>query len=100
VMPEPVNEYAADFTLPGVGSLPARKVQELAKAFGRALESTAFGVTWVNTYVADDTLRCVYTAMDAGSVWHASKRACLAPDRVFPVHEASAERMVGAPPAA
>jgi hypothetical protein len=95
-----VQEYAADFHLPGIGNLPAHTVQELAQAFGQALEDATYGVTWVNTYVATDTLRCVYTAEDENAVHMAARQARLAPDRIFPVHEASTERMIGAPPAA
>jgi hypothetical protein len=95
-----MQEYAADFHMPGIGKLPARKLQELARAFGHALEDATYGVTWVNTYVATDTLRCVYTAEDERAVHMASRQARLAPDRIFPVYEASTERMIGAPPAA
>jgi hypothetical protein len=84
-------EYAVEFDLPGISSLPADRVRDLARAFGAALDARTSGVRWINTFVAPHTLRLVYIAPSLEALHTAAMRGNLMPDRVFELWEGANE---------
>lgn len=78
-------EFAVDFHLPGIGGLSDARVQDLDRAFGRALDGASPGVRWVGSRVTLNTLRCIVAAPHETSVYDAALHAHLPPDRVCAV---------------
>jgi hypothetical protein len=86
----PGRQFAVEFRLWGVHSLPAHKARELAEAFGRALDRRVSGVRVVRTLYGRNRLACEVVAPHAGLVLEAARRANLAPDFVHEQGEAEA----------
>ena len=78
-------EFAVDFHLPGIGGLPDARVQDLNRAFGRALDGASPGVRWVGSRISLNTLRCILAAPHETDVYDAALHAHLPPDRVCAV---------------
>lgn len=54
--------------LPAAGSLSPRDLQAIAEKSNTVLDSMADRAQWLQTYVTDDKLFCLYTADDAETV--------------------------------
>jgi hypothetical protein len=79
----PLWEYAVEFHLPGVQTLPRERAQRLAWAFGAALNGAVADARVLRAFAGRDRVVCVLIAPTEGAVHAALSHAHLAPDRVF-----------------
>jgi hypothetical protein len=61
-------KFVVERTLPGAGSLSPSDLQAIAEKSNTVLDSMAGRAQWLQTYVTDDKLFCVYIADDAETV--------------------------------
>ena len=61
-------KFVIERTLPGAGSLTAPELQSIAQKSNEVLDSMAGRAQWLQTYVTDDKLYCVYIADDVETI--------------------------------
>jgi hypothetical protein len=61
-------KYVIERDLPGAGQLSAGDLQAISQKSVEVLDSMAGRAQWLQTYVTDDKLFCVYIAEDEGAV--------------------------------
>jgi hypothetical protein len=61
-------KFLIERTLPGAGELSHGELQAIAQKSNEVLDSMAGRAQWLQTYVTDDKLVCVYIADDAATV--------------------------------
>jgi hypothetical protein len=61
-------KFVIERELPGAGSLTAEDLRAIAQKSVSVLEEMAPRAQWLQTFVTDDKLFCVYIAEDAGAV--------------------------------
>jgi hypothetical protein len=55
-------KYVIERELPGAGKLTAEQLREVAQKSNGILQTLGPKIQWVQTYVSDDKLYCVYNA--------------------------------------
>jgi hypothetical protein len=55
-------KFVIERDLPGAGKLPAQKLQEVAQKSNSVLQELGPQIQWLESYVTDDKLYCVYIA--------------------------------------
>ena len=55
-------KFVIERDLPGAGKLPAEKLREISKKSTSVLEGLGPQIQWVQSYVTDDKIYCVYIA--------------------------------------
>jgi Protein of unknown function (DUF4242) len=58
-------KFVIERTLPGAGELTAQQLQWISRTSVDVLEAMAGRAQWLESYVTDDKLYCVYIADDA-----------------------------------
>lgn len=61
-------KFVIERPLPGAGNLSAEELRGIARKSNEVLDSMAGRAQWLQTYVTDDKLFCVYIADDAETV--------------------------------
>jgi len=61
-------KFVIERALPGAGSLSAGELQAISQTSVEVLDSMAGRAQWLQSYVTDDKLYCVYIADDAETV--------------------------------
>lgn len=61
-------KFVIERPLPGAGKLSAKELHGIAAKSNEVLDSMAGRAQWLQTYVTDDKLFCVYIADDAATV--------------------------------
>jgi hypothetical protein len=61
-------KYVIERTLPGAGKLSAKDLRGISQKSNEVLDSLAGRAQWLQTYVTDDKLFCVYIADDVETV--------------------------------
>jgi hypothetical protein len=61
-------KYVIERDLPGAGQLSASELQAIAQKSNAVLDSMAGRAQWLQSYVTDDKLFCVYIADDPATV--------------------------------
>lgn len=61
-------KYVIERTLPGAGDLQDRELQAISQKSVGVLDSLAGRAQWLETFVTDDKLFCVYVADDEATV--------------------------------
>ena len=61
-------KYVIERTIPGAGTLSRDELRDISQTSNRVLATMAPHVQWVQSYVADDKIYCVYIADDADLV--------------------------------
>ena len=57
-----MHKYLIERTVPGAGQMDAATLAGIADASNRVLRDLGPDIQWVHSYVADDTITCVYLA--------------------------------------
>jgi hypothetical protein len=63
-----MNRYVIERDMPGVGTMQREQFREAAQKSNSVLAELAPDVQWIESYVTDDKIYCVYMAKDAGVV--------------------------------
>jgi len=61
-------KFIIERTLPGAGKLSSDELQAIAQKSNEVLDSMAGRAQWMESFVTDDKLFCVYVADDAETV--------------------------------
>jgi hypothetical protein len=61
-------KYVIERELPGAGGLSATELQNISQKSVEVLDTMAGRAQWLETYVTDDKLFCVYIADDEAAV--------------------------------
>ena len=61
-------KYLVERELPGAGSLTPAQLREISRKSVDVLNTMGPTIQWVQSYVADDALYCVYIAPDEAAV--------------------------------
>ena len=67
-------KFVIERNLPGAGTLPAGELQAISQKSCAVLQSMGPSIQWVQSFVTDDKIYCVYLAPDERAVrQHAQK---------------------------
>jgi hypothetical protein len=61
-------KYVIERELPGAGKLSREELQAVAQKSNGVIDSLGTRIQWVQTYVADDKLYCIYNADSAKTI--------------------------------
>ena len=79
-----MDRYVIERTLPGAGQLGAQELHEISARSNEVLEGLD-DVAWVESYVSDDKLYCVYDAADPALIEEHARLGGFPCDRISPV---------------
>ena len=72
---ETMQKYVIERDIPGAGGLTTAELNAASKKSREALASMGANVQWVQSYVTDDKLYCVYLAHDENEIRNHAKAA-------------------------
>jgi hypothetical protein len=61
-------KYVIEREIPGVGRLPAESMRTIAQKSCSVLQQMGPSIQWVESYVTDDRIYCVYIAPDEAAI--------------------------------
>ncbi|MCX5045255.1 DUF4242 domain-containing protein [Aldersonia sp. NBC_00410] len=79
-------KYLIERPVPGVGKLTADELQAAARKSNEVLDVMAGRAQWIQSYVSDDTLMCVYIAADEDAVREHAETSGFLYDKLYQVH--------------
>ena len=77
--------FVIERDLPGAGKLSPAELKGVAQKSCSVLRNMGPSIQWVESYVTDDKIYCVYVAPDAASVKEHAKQGGLPANRVSQV---------------
>lgn len=80
-----MKRYVIERSLPGAGELGQDELRELSRSSNAVLDGLGDQVSWVESYVTDDKLYCVYDAADPELITEHARRGGFPCDRVSEV---------------
>lgn len=80
-----MDRYVIERTLPGAGALTDEQIGAVATRSNEVLAELGDGVSWVESYVTDDKLYCVYDAEDPQLIREHAARGGFPCDAIAPV---------------
>jgi hypothetical protein len=78
-------KYVIERTIPGAGKLSAAELQAISQKSCGVLRDMGPAIQWVESYVTDDKVYCVYIAPSADAVRKHAERGGFPCDRVSEV---------------
>jgi hypothetical protein len=81
----PMEKYLVERTIPGAGQLTAAELAAVAHKSNGVIATMAPRLQWVQSYVTDDALVCVYLAEDEEAIREHGRRGGFPVDGVRPV---------------
>jgi hypothetical protein len=78
-------KFVIERDVPNAGSLSDAEWQKASQASVNALRSLGHEIQWLQSYVTNDKLYCVYLAPDEGTIREHAKRAGVPANRVSAV---------------
>jgi len=61
-------KFVIERKIPGAGKLPRQELQAISRKSCDVLQSMGPSIQWVQSYVTDDKIYCVYVAPDAETI--------------------------------
>ncbi len=80
-----MGRYVIERSLPGAGGLDDQQLHDISARSNEVLAGME-DISWVESYVSDDTLFCVYDAADPARIEEHARRGGFPCDRISPVH--------------
>lgn len=77
-------KYVIERKIPNAGALSAEELRDIARKSNEIL-SEMEGIQWVESYVTDDTIYCVYIARDEAAIREHARRGGFPADRITQV---------------
>ena len=74
--------YVIERQLPGAGRLTAEEVRGVAQRSCAVLKELGSDIQWVESYVTDDKIYCVYLAPDEELIREHARRGAFPADRI------------------
>lgn len=81
-----MHKYLVARTVPGAGQMDGSALADIAGASNTVLRDLGPDIQWVHSYVADDTLTCVYLATDEAIIREHAHCGGFPVDSVLLVH--------------
>ena len=78
-------KFVIEREIPGLGALSEQELQGVAEKCNGVLQDMGGEVQWLQSYVTDDKMYCVYIADDEGSVREHAQRGGFPADSVVEV---------------
>jgi len=75
-------KYIIEREIPGAGSLSAEDLQGISQKSCGILKDMGPGIQWVESYVTDDKVYCVYIAPDADAIKEHADKGGFPADRI------------------
>jgi hypothetical protein len=80
-----VPKYVIEREIPGAGSLTAEELREITRRSCCALEELGPAIEWVESYVTDDRIYCLYIAAEVNLIHEHARRTGFPANRVSEV---------------
>ena len=80
-----MRKYVIERRVPGIGKETPAHLAAAAGKSNQALKTIGMGVQWLNSYVADDAIYCVYLAEDEELIRRHAALSGFPADRIVPV---------------
>lgn len=77
-----MQKFLITRTIPGVGAFTPEQIRAVAKESCRVLRELGTQIQWMESYVTQDTMTCVYLATDAALIFEHARRGGFPADRV------------------
>ena len=78
-------KYVIEREIPGVGKLSAQQLQAISQTSCSVLNKLGPQIQWLESYVTDDKIYCVYIALNAGLVREHARQGGFPANRVSEV---------------
>ena len=75
-------KFVIEREVPGAGKLSEQEIREISMRSVEVLRAMGSQIQWLNSYVTDDKIYCVYLAPDEPTIREHARRAGLPVDRV------------------
>ncbi len=78
-------KYLIEREIPGAGKLSTEKLQEISQQSCNVLQDMGPQIQWVQSYVTDDKIYCVYIAPDEAAIREHATRGGFPANRISQV---------------
>jgi len=78
-------KFVIERNVPGAGGLPAEELQAISQKSCGVLSELGPQIQWVESYVTDDKIYCIYIAPDAEMVAEHARQGGFPADRISEV---------------
>lgn len=78
-------KYVIERNIPGAGKLSAKELQGISQTSCGVLREMGPQIQWVQSYVTDDKIYCVYIAPDEQSIREHAEKGGFPADSISPV---------------
>ena len=78
-------KYVIEREIPGAGSLTDEELREITRRSCCVLDEMGPRIQWIESYVTDDKIYCLYSAPDAGVIQEHARRTGFPANRVSEV---------------
>lgn len=78
-------KFVIERELPGAGKLSAEELQDVSQISCNVLQNLGPQIQWVQSYVTDDKIYCVYIAPDEGIIREHAQQGKFPADRISAV---------------
>ena len=75
-------KFVIERDVPGAGQLSEQEIREISMRSVEVLRAMGARIQWLNSYVTDEKIYCVYLAPDEPTIREHARRAGLPVDRV------------------
>ena len=75
-------KFVIERDVPGAGKLSEQEIREISMRSVEVLRAMGAQIQWLNSYVTDEKIYCVYLAPDEATVREHARRAGLPADRI------------------
>lgn len=80
-------KFIIERSIPGAGDLSREELHQIAKKSNQVLHELGPDIQWVQSYVADDKLYCVYRAQSEEQIREHARRGGFPVDRIQVIHD-------------
>jgi hypothetical protein len=70
-----MKKFFVEMQLPGAGNLTPEELQELLKAFHKAISTLGRPFTWIHSFVTEDKIYCIHIAESENDVREHAKHS-------------------------
>ena len=75
-------KFVIERDVPGAGKLSEQEIREISMRSVEVLRAMGAQIQWLNSYVTDEKIYCVYLAPDETTIREHARRAGLPADRI------------------
>ena len=79
-------KFLIEREMPGAGQLSAEQLKGISQTSCGVLQVMGPSIQWVQSYVTDDKIYCIYIASDEAAVREHAKQGGFPANKVTPIH--------------